>query len=74
MQRRPKVRLGLSLAAGLAILMAFSLLMAYLASLFDSPEQVCKKQCAKFNKLGELVYHGPATPKDTSRLSDCVCR
>ena len=49
------------------------LLATYLVSGLPSPQQVCTKKCAEINKKGELVYNGPATPKDAYKELNSVC-
>lgn len=67
-------RQRVAVALGFGMFIAVSLAVGYLASSVPSPQQACEKRCAKVNKTGRLVYHGPATSRDTQYVSDCECR
>ena len=69
-----QTRQRFAVALGFAAFIAVSLIVAYFAGGVLTPQQACEKRCAKLNKSGQLVYHGPATSRDTQYVSGCECR
>ena len=69
-----KISLGLQIAIGFILIMGVSLLGSYFFGKFPSPQEACEKKCREIGKIGDLVYEGPATPKQLYKDTHSTCR
>jgi hypothetical protein len=63
----------LAVAIAFAAVIGVSMLASFFTGNQPSPQQVCTRKCAALNKVGELVYSGPATSKDFYKQANSVC-
>lgn len=74
--KRQAVRRSAVVVVGFALFLGLAILIGAWLGQIPSPQKACNERCALQNKQGQLVYSGPATPKQGYKdaNSTCECR
>ena len=74
-QKKQRVSVGLKVALGFTLAIAFGLFFIYFLSRFPSAEEGCRKECATKNRSGRLIYTYPPhmVSSEVKNPQKCEC-